>query len=243
MSAGEDREVDRLRRVYAEYDRMRRGATAWSPENPGNRMIVAERRRMTDAVLRRHRLGPGSGGVLEIGCGSGDFLDDLLTLGFAPGDLHAVDLLESKVEAARARHPHLDIRQANAEQIPLADAAFQLVVMATVVSSIFDPRMAAGVAGEAARVLKPGGAVLWYDMRYDNPGNRHVHAVTRADLETLFPGFAMDLRPVTVLPLLARRLGRATAGLYPLLAAVGPLQTHLIGLLTKPGDGDPESRE
>jgi len=39
---------------------------------------------------------------------------------------------------------------------------------------------------------------------------------------------------VTLLPPLARRLGPATPLAYPVLAALPPLRSHLIGLLRKP---------
>lgn len=233
--APESQEVERLRRVYAEYDRTARGTTVWSAENSGNRMIVRERRRVTAELLRGFGLEPSpSAAILEIGCGVGDFLDDLLTLGFNGSNLHAVDLLESKVKAALRRHPGIDIRRANAEQLPFGDQTFDLVVLATVISSIFDRRMTQRVAAESARVLRPGGALLWYDMRYDNPTNRNVHGVSRRELRRLFRNFELDLEPVTVLPLLVRRLGRWNAVLYPPLALIRPLRTHLIGLLRKP---------
>jgi hypothetical protein len=94
--------------------------------------------------------------------------------------------------------------------------------------------MAHNVAREACRVLKPGGAVLWYDFRYNNPWNPHVRGITRQQIHQLFPGLEMDLRTITLLPPLARHLGRMTPILYPLLAAIPPLRTHYLGLLIKP---------
>lgn len=228
-------EAARLRQVYAGYEDIGRGSTVWNPQNPGNRAIVAERRRVTAELLRRQGIIPASGlRVLEIGCGGGGFLADLLELGFAPTELHAVDLLEDRVEEARHRFPEIDVRCANAEHLEFPDHAFDLVVMTTVFSSIFDEGMATRVAAEAARLLPPGGCVLWYDMRYNNPANRHTRAVRRAEMTRLFPGFEMDLQTVTVWPHLVRRLNGLTAALYPWLASIRPLRTHLIGLLEKP---------
>ena len=97
--------------------------------------------------------------------------------------------------------------------------------------------MAANVAHEISRVLKPGGAVVWYDFRYDNPQNRNVRGLGQQEVEALFPGHAASLRTVTLLPPIGRRLGPATGLLYPLLSAFPPLRSHLIGLLVKPDRG------
>jgi hypothetical protein len=84
------------------------------------------------------------------------------------------------------------------------------------------------------RVLRPGGALLWYDVRYDSASNQNVRAVTESRLHQLFPGLTGEVRSVTVAPPVARRLGRLTPLAYPILARVDPLRSHLIALLRKP---------
>jgi hypothetical protein len=108
------------------------------------------------------------------------------------------------------------------------------VLAVTVFSSIFDTSMAANVAGEIERVLRPGGALLWYDFRYDNPSNRDVHGVRELEVRRLFPGLDGRLLGLTLLPPLARRLGPMTAVAYPILSRLPPLRSHLLGLLQKP---------
>jgi len=93
--------------------------------------------------------------------------------------------------------------------------------------------MAGCVLTEVRRVLMPGGTVLWYDFRYNNPWNPHVRGMTKRHIRQFFPGFEMHLRTITLLPPLARRLGRLTPVLYPLLAAIPPLRTHYLGLLLR----------
>jgi hypothetical protein len=105
-------------------------------------------------------------------------------------------------------------------------SSLDMVLLFTVFSSILDHRMAENVATEVRRVLKPGGAVLWYDFRYDNPSNPHTRGMTKRHIRRLFPGFTLNLRTITSLPPLARRLGRATSWLYPVLAAGPFLRTH-----------------
>jgi SAM-dependent methyltransferase len=94
--------------------------------------------------------------------------------------------------------------------------------------------MEAAAAREIGRVLRPGGWLIWFDLRYDNPSNPAVHGIDRRRLGRLFPRWAEEIRSCTVLPPLARRLGPTTPVLYPLLEAVPLLRSHLIGRLRCP---------
>lgn len=230
-----DHEVERLHEVYGDYAARELSVTRWGTGNRGNRAIMAERTKVMRDLLNRHGVVPfGDREILEVGCGSGHVLAGLEELGARREQLHGVDLLQGRVDEARAANPDLDIRQANAERLPFADASFDLLLLFVVFSSILDPAMQQNVAGECARVLRSGGYVLWYDFRYDNPSNRHVRGVSRADVERLFPGFAFSRRTLTVVPQVARRLGPLTEIAYPVLAAVPPLRTYYMGLLRKP---------
>jgi SAM-dependent methyltransferase len=227
-----EHEVDRIAAVYRGYARESARATRWAVDNAGNRAIVAERQRVLGELLPPARLAIAR--ILDVGCGDGDVLASFLALGARPERLVGVDLLPDEIERARARHPGLRFEVGNAEALETPDGAFDLVCLFTVFTSILDAAMAARVAAEVDRVLAPGGAVVWYDFRVDNPRNPHVRGVGRRRIEVLFPEYALHVRSVTVLPPLARRLGRATPWLYPVLARIPPLRTHWIGLLRKP---------
>ena len=101
-------------------------------------------------------------------------------------------------------------------------------------SLILDGQMTGNVAFEVKRVVQPSGAVVWYDFRYNNPRNPNVRGMTRRHIRNLFPDFQMYLRTITLLPLVARHLGRLTQVVYPVLAAMPPVRTHYLGLLVKP---------
>ena len=94
--------------------------------------------------------------------------------------------------------------------------------------------MACHVAGQVERVLKPGGAVTWYDFRYNNPRNPRVQGMNKKRVQILFPQFELRLRTITLMPPLARRLGRLTLIIYPMLSKFVFLQSHYLGLLIKP---------
>src|SRR5256885_1623686 len=102
--------------------------------------------------------------------------------------------------AALSTHPRWGFRWGgtrNAEHLDFADATFDLVMAITLFSSISERTMARRVAGEAARVLKTGGGLLWYDFRYDNPRNPNVHGVDRTEMRSLFPGFHGRLEAIS----------------------------------------------
>lgn len=230
-------ETDRITRAYRELEE--HAAGRWDLDNKGNQAILSERRRLTRAALQREGLLPlGDRKVLEVGSGGGSELAWLLELGALPSRLVGIDLLPQRVAAARKAYPDLEFHEGNAEHLPFPDGNFDLVLALTVFSSIFDEGMAANVASEICRVLRPGGALLWYDFRYDNPRNPDVHGVTAAHVRKLFPGLQGDLMGLTLVPPVARRLGPLTGVAYPALSWLPPLRSHLLGLLMKRASTD-----
>ncbi len=228
--------MDRLARVYRGYAESAQVRQRWDQANPGNRAVLRERRRATRDLLASGGWLPLRGRqVLDVGCGSGGELASLTEFGAEPGDLFGVDLLPDRIALAREQFPELHFRVANGESLPFPPDRFDLVMAYTLFSSILDATMVGNVATEITRVLRPGGAVLWYDFRYDNPGNPNVHGMTQGQIGSLFPSLRATLRSITLLPPLARRLGRLTPALYPVLGRVPPLRTHYLGLLVKPG--------
>jgi len=87
------------------------------------------------------------------------------------------------------------------------------------------------IAAEIVRTLTPDGVVLWYDQRWPSPANRATRPVSRHDLAGLFPGADLELETITVAPALARALPRQ----YQRLHHLGPLRSHLIGLIRPRG--------
>jgi len=226
-------EADRIAAAYKDLEG--RAGRRWDPANPGNRAILAERRRVTSRLLDQAGFLPLAGRtVLEVGSGVGGELAWLRELGASSHSLIGVDLLGERVAAARRAFPDLDFRQGNAEHLEFGSGEFDLVMAITLFSSILDPEMARNVASEMVRVLRPGGALLWYDVRYDSVSNRNVRAVTAARVKQLFPSLQGGLESVTLLPPLARRLGALTGGAYPVLSQIRPLRSHLLGVLRKP---------
>ncbi len=228
-------EVARLRQVYREYTARGFARSKWSTANQGNQAIRIEREARTRALLQRSGFFPLTRQrILDVGCGTGEQLGLFLDWGAKPENLFGIDLLPDRIRDAQERFPEITFQIANAESVPFADASFDLVAVSVVFTSILDRQMAANVAGEVSRILTPGGAVLWYDFRMNNPFNQHVRGVSRKHIQSLFPGFRVTLEAITLLPPLTRCLGPLARRLYAPLSGLRFLRTHLCGLLTKP---------
>jgi SAM-dependent methyltransferase len=225
-------EAERIAQAYRGRDQ--RAVARWDLGNAGNRRILAERRRLTTRLLDRAGWLPlGDRRVLDVGSGTGAELAWFREVGAQDANLAGIDLLPERVEAARKSFPGLDFHAGNAERLPFPDSSFDVVVACTLFSSILDQDMARNVAREIERVMRPGGGLLWYDFRYDSPSNPNVRGVGGRMVRSLFPHLGGELIRLTLIPPLARRLGPLTPIAYPLLVALPPLRSHLLGLLRK----------
>jgi SAM-dependent methyltransferase len=229
-------EAERLGAVYGRYAESQRRRRQWAASNPGNAAIRAE---LLEAVVELAAVPlRGDGAVLDVGCGSGRLLAELAARGVDPRRLHGVDLIEARVDAAGRRLGGATVKRADARALPFPDERFELVVLATALSSMPSGEAVARALAEAARVVSPTGLVLCYEPRLPTPLNRATRRIRGAELAAAL-GPPVASRSLTGLPPLARRLGGATGRLYPLLARAAP--THRL-TAHSPG-GAPRRRE
>ena len=234
MSANPERE--RVARVYARYECDPDERAKRDTSNPGLACIQRERAVELDELMSAERLLPLRGKrILDVGCGIGDELDRLCNIGADSHLCVGVDLLEDRVARASRAHPDLRFLCADARELSFADDEFDIVLANLLFGSILDDEIATDAAAELARVLSPGGAIVWYENRYPTPWNRDVRGYDLDHVARLFPGWHIRARKVTLLPPLARRLGRAATWVYPALAALPVLCGRYLAVL-RPGD-------
>lgn len=89
--------------------------------------------------------------TLEVGCGEGRVTRDLLAAGY---DVVALDASPTLVDAARAQEPRAEYVVGRAEQLPFADASFELVVA---YNSLMDVDEMHDAVFEIGRVLADDG--------------------------------------------------------------------------------------
>ena len=231
MSDGSD-ELGRIADRYA-----RRGPAAGP--SAFTRCMVEERQghyRRLLGTLADGRLGAID--LLEVGCGAGGELGRMIAMGLDPARLVGVELLPDRLAAARAAlPPSVRLVGGDASTAALPADSFDVVFQSTVFTSILDDGLARRLARRMWELVRPGGAVLWYDFTVDNPRNPDVRGVPMRRVRELFPQGEPASWRVTLAPPIGRRVAPLGAWAYRAFAAVPALRTHLVAWIRKPADG------
>lgn len=227
-------EVRRIERVYFLRDQ-RANAKRYGISERDRVLRVEELQRQMQFLIAE-RIGPDLSGkrILEIGCGGGYWIRQLIQWGARPENLFAIDLLPARIAKARELCPgavHLACQEAS--MLSFETGAFDLVLQATVFSSILDRSMKKAIAAEVLRVLKPGGCLLWYDFFVNNPWNSDVRGVPKREICNLFPECRVHLKRVTLAPPLGRIVGRISPFAYQAASTMKIFCTHYLGLIHK----------
>ena len=228
-------EVNRIREAYVRRDQ-KTPPSKYSMFNTSALLKIQEVHfQMLKALRRFHYDDLANRKLLEVGCGHGHWLRQFIQWGAKPKNIFGVDLLPDRIETGRKLLPsEVTIKCADASKLEFEDDSFDLVLEAVSFTSIFDMAMAKSIASEMSRVLKPGGAILWYDFWVSNPQNPDVRGWNRREIEDLFPGLKINLRRITLAPPLGRVVGNISVPLYRALSAVKFLTTHYLGVFQKP---------
>jgi SAM-dependent methyltransferase len=171
--------------------------------------------------------------VIDVGCGTGAFLRQLIDWGATPANLLGTELQQDRLELARPRSaPDVKWHCGALNALPAASA--DLVSAQTVFSSILDPELRQRHAADMWRVLKPGGWCLVFDFRYNNPRNPHVRKLTRAELDGYWPGHRQQYETLLLVPPVGRALAGMPALVSEALAALAPpLRSHFMYMVQK----------
>jgi SAM-dependent methyltransferase len=211
------------RRLPTRYD----GLAGWYDREVRRLGLTAT---ATGALARL--LGPGAGGCLDLGCGSGIAVPVLAGLGWR---VVGVDLSVDQLHMARRHVGGVPLVQADAAALPFDDGSFEAVVSLLTHTDLDDPE---GAVAEAARVLRPGGRLVYVGIHpcFATPfverrpsGTHLLHPGYRErGWRRDGPGFGQGIRPrvgVNHLPL---------ADLVGAFLSAGLTLTHL----EEPGDED-----
>ncbi|MFF0244015.1 class I SAM-dependent methyltransferase [Streptosporangium sandarakinum] len=116
-------------------------------------------------------LGPGGGLCLDIGCGTGLYLEAIRSTGRI---VVGLDRSADQLRLARGRDG-APLLQGDATRLPFAAGTFATVTALWVSTDVGD---FAGLVREAARVLRPGGMLLFYGV---HPCFNGPHIEPRSD--------------------------------------------------------------
>jgi SAM-dependent methyltransferase len=147
-------------------------------------------------------LAPGQT-VLDVGCGAGVFLPALAHAVAPDGHVVGVDYSAALLEEARTRAEsagvlqQITLREADATQLPFADASFDAAHVERVLLHVDDPD---AVLREMRRVVRPGGCVVAVEpdyggVRIDHPDQEAVRLMIQATArQLLHPEIGLELR-------------------------------------------------
>ena len=206
----------------------------YAPWQPAELFMLGERRRRAAGMLRRSGVFPGpETPCLEVGYGRLGWLGDLVCWGVRETSLAGIELDAVRAAEARKRLPSADLRVGDACEMPWASETSRLVIASTVFTSVLDSDLRRRLAAEIYRVLEPGGALLWYDFRVDNPRNPNVRGIGRRELRSIFPQLSGEVRSLTLAPPLTRFVAPWSHWLATTLESLPFLRTHLMAVLVK----------
>ena len=188
--------------------------------------------------------------VVDVGCGPGALTTELVSR-LGADAVAAVDPSEPFVEAARERHPGVDVRLASAESLPYDDGVFDAALAQLVVHFMTDP--VAGIR-EMRRVTVAGGpiaacvwdlasdrtplGVFWAAVRDVDPGasdESELPGAREGHLRELFGAAGVGALRETVLEA-SLEFQTFDEWWEPFTFGVGPAGAYAAGL-------DPDARE
>jgi len=172
--------------------------------------------------------------MLEIGCGGGGNLLELLRMGFNPENLVANELLPDRVTLARKNLPAAcQVLEGDATKLGFEESSFDIVYQSTVFTSLLNDQFKQALAKKMWSWVKPGGGVIWYDFIYNNPKNTDVRGVPVKEIKKLFSDGSVFIKRVTLAPPISRRVTRLHPAMYHLFNSAPFLRTHVLCWIQK----------
>ena len=222
-----------IEEIYKFYNSDKLYKNKWSKTNLGNRLIHNERFAYIKKKLKDQNFNLKENKILEIGCASGEIINDLIRLGANEEKILGIDIRKESISKAKTLFPYAKIELMDASQLQFKNCTFDLVTAFTLFSSVLELNLRKKIAAEIIRVLKPNGIILFYDMRFNNPFNKYVLGIKRNELKKLFPKTKIISNHITLFPYLTRTINFKTKTLYTFLSKFDFLKTHNIAVIRK----------
>lgn len=231
-------DLQRLRKEYSDRSQRLRAQNVYSVFNRAFLFLIQQREQALLNLINQNGLSDFTNQrILEIGCGGGGVLLEFLRYGVEMPRLTGIDLLHDRLAAAHRRLPGAALAGADGQTLPFCAGQFDWVLQYMAFSSILDGGIKTRIALDMLRVLKPHGAIVWYDF-WLNPTNRQTKGIAPAEIRGLFPGCTVELHKITLAPPLARRIVPWSWDLGRILESLSLFNSHYLALI-RPG-GNPE---
>jgi len=124
--------------------------------------------------------------ILDVGCGKGGSVINLIRLGFSPHNLYGIDVLKDSIAEAKIKFPNINWLHGDASQIRFEDNFFDCVMESTMFLQMIDDELSGKIAKEMIRVTKRGGYILLIDWRYSHPFRKEYKGLSKKRIAKLF---------------------------------------------------------
>ena len=145
---------------------------------PFNLALYRQRLVVIGRTIRRFRIKVAGADLIELGPGTGYFIDHWKHLGI--GSLVGLDITAVVTERLTEKYPEYRFFEADAsERWPLPDASADIVTAFDILFHITDDERFAAAIREAGRVTRPGGLLLVSDLFLHGQPFRGFHQASR----------------------------------------------------------------
>jgi SAM-dependent methyltransferase len=174
--------------------------------------------------------------VLIVGAGYGAEVYQLLRIGFTPKSIFCVDMLQERIDSLITNCPPLGGTYIGAYKAGVFAENFDLILCCTVLSSISDDIDRNYLIANMAQSLNSDGALLVYDIAFNNPRNKDVRRVNFLELTQTSGLYLRYSKKIAILPRLARRMAGLPLWLTSVIRLLGIFRTHRVSVLFKRAD-------
>ena len=222
--------MDEAEKIKVRYKKRRNNDAGKNENAVFIENVIKERETVYSKIIKEHFSETDKIKFIEIGAGEGANIDFFRSLKIKDENIVAAELLPERAAKLREKYPQITLAEGDALQLNFENY-FDIVFQSLVFTSILEDDFKKKLAHKMWEMLKPGGIILWYDFKFNNPANKDVKGVTKAEIKQLFPSVnEIDFYNVTLAPPVGRRVG----SMYEFVNSVFPfLRTHLITVIKK----------
>ncbi len=222
--------MEEAEKIKGRYEKRRKNDAGKNENAVFIENVIKERETVYSKIIKEHFSETDKVKFIEIGAGEGANIDFFRSLKIKDENIVAAELLPERAAKLREKYPQITVAEGDALQLNFENS-FDIVFQSLVFTSILDDDFKKSLTHKMWDMLKPGGIILWYDFKFNNPTNKDVKGVTKAEIKQLFPSVnEIDFYNVTLAPPVGRRVG----SMYEFVNSVFPfLRTHLIAVIKK----------
>ena len=195
-----------------------------------NYFVQCERELKYSLILKKEFKEKDNIKFIEIGAGYGNNINFFIRYGIKKSNIYINEILPERFQYLQDNYNDCNLEYGNALDLNYQNK-FDFVFQSTVFTSILDMQFKKMLANKMINMTKPGGFILWYDFKFNNPANKDVRGISKNEIKSLFPyAKKIEFKNVTLAPPVGRKLEKW----YNIINTFLPfLRTHIIAIIYK----------